>query len=183
MMTPKECRDIIFSWWREELDDDQSGEARGLSARLCRTTNMVEALSERAVQELGDQLKLGFQPEKLALLAMTLAQVKERTSQTLAWHFGEVVGQSGEGKKKWNKHLLSETRFQNIIRADGLTELATQLRRALPIVSNKCNVGRLGEDLLFWNDDIRTRWLFDYFGRGLSAAATETSPEKEEAEQ
>jgi CRISPR system Cascade subunit CasB len=191
MIMQSKPRNTIFNWWRMNLGKDKEGEARALSARLRRAKTMVEALSERAVQELGAELRLGFAPEKLALLTMTLAHVSEQKTHTLAKCFGEVIGQSGEGKQKQNKYKLSESRFQNIVRAENPMELTTQLRRALPIVGNACNVGRLGEDLLFWHhpdigERIRARWWFDYFGGAMPAVEKDTSEdtlENEEATQ
>jgi CRISPR system Cascade subunit CasB len=186
MTTANEQRDIIYNWWRANLYNANDGAARALSARLRRATGMLDVLSERAVHELGDDLRMVHDPARLSLVVMVLAQLDNHKTQTFAACCGEVVGQSGEGKQKTNKHKLSELRFQNIIRSDDPMELATQLRRALPIIGNACNVGRLGVDLLKWNhpdigERMRARWWFDYFGGAMPAATETEKTETQEA--
>jgi CRISPR system Cascade subunit CasB len=186
-MTPHPDRStIIFDWWKDNLQNANDSNARALSARLRRATTMVETLSERAVFELGKDLHLNSKPEILALLASTLAHVDDHKSQTFAKCCGEVVGQSGDGKQKKNSYKLSETRFQNVARCEEPMELATQLRRALPIIGKTCDVGRLGEDLMKWfeleqSERTRARWWFDYFGGTMPAATEKETTETEEA--
>ena len=63
---------------------------------------------------------------------------------------------------------LSELRFQRLLRTSG-PEFGIALRRALPAAGMTCNVGKLGSDLLDWDqpvsgERVRNRWCFDYFG-------------------
>ena len=158
--------EIISKWWKNELNNKHDGDARALSARLRRATTFLEALSESSVAELGQSLGLGFNPEKLGLLVLTLAHVKENHSSPLARFFGPP--------KKGEDPVLSKTRLMKIMREEPGLELAIQLRRALPLVGNTCNVNRLGLDLLFWDDKTRARWWFDYYGGQAPAEKSET---------
>jgi len=146
----------------------------------------VVVLSEEAVFDLGQSLtkqcSRHVPPHTLACLVLALAQVRENTRESLARRFGEVVGETVVGKDKKKTRKLSVSRFQRIIRTEDLPELATQLRRALPMVGNACNVGRLGRDILTWEESTKVRWLSDYFDkRNVLETDSETTEQTVEA--
>ena len=147
----------VLGWWQHHLGERSIASAKALSARLRRAT-AIEALAEPAVHALAKALDLqrtAHDTEVLVRLALVLAWVREHDSgaqQRLAQKLGRGV-----------PPLLSALRFQRLMRAEG-DEIVTVLRRALPLTQYRCNVAALGEDLLYWNDQTRTRWSFDYFG-------------------
>lgn len=151
----------ILGWWLPHIGERSSSSAKALSARLRRGT-AIEALAEPAVHALAKVLDLkrtAHDTEVLVRLALVLAWVREHepgAQQRLAQKLGKKKGQD-------DKPLMSHLRFQRLIRAEG-DEIVTALRRALPLTQYRCNVAALGEDLLYWNDQTRTRWSFDYFG-------------------
>lgn len=156
-MIAAEQAKAILGWWRTNLSltaPGNPGAARALAARLRRAVSPVEALSEPAVFSLGKALGLTQEGDalNLAMLATTLAHVKEHLPTRLARRMG------GE-----ERPALSQLRFQRILRAEAGSELADFVRRALPMVEHSCNVGQLGVDLLHWDEKTRTRWCFDYF--------------------
>ena len=87
---------------------------------------------------------------RLVRLATLLAEVRGNDRRSLAARLG-----AGEA--------LSRLRFERLIRSSP-DELVAAVRRALPMVERRCNVGTLGADLLFWNDKNRATWCFEYFG-------------------
>lgn len=139
----------ILGWWARELGDRQSAAARGLAARL-RRAGPVDALAERAVHELAQALALR-DGARLAFLARLLAEVREHDARPLARRLGGA------------EPVMSELRFQRLMRAEG-DELPEALRRAITLADRRCNVARLGGDLLHWGEDVRRRWCFDYYG-------------------
>ncbi len=171
---------ICLGWWRG-LTDPSIGRSRADLARLKRAGGAVDVLAIRAVHELNRALAaaghdMRSAPDRLALIAQVLAQVKEHTGQRLAQRMGQ-----GDPKP------LSEIRFDRLIRTRDLTkpeelaELATQLRRALAVVGPAANVARLAQDLRWWTDATRASWCFDYYGASQAAPTTEDMSEESEA--
>jgi CRISPR system Cascade subunit CasB len=139
----------ILRWWSVNLADRQSGRARALSARLRRARG-VDALTEREVHDLARTLGI-TDGAKLALLVSLLAQVKDHVPQSLARRLGG------------DPPTLSTLRFQRLMRAEG-DELPEALRRAITMAEGRCNVASLGLDILHWDEGVRARWCFHYFG-------------------
>lgn len=143
----------IREWWHTNLGNRENNpRARALAARLRHATG-VEALAEPAVHDLARSLELGQRDDdadRLIRIASVLAEVREHDYRHLAARLGAA-------------DALSRLRFERLIRSSS-DEIATAVRRALPLAERRCNVGTLGTDLLFWNDGTRARWCFEYFG-------------------
>lgn len=145
---------VAFGWWKQHLrPDDDTGPARALRARLRQADHVTDVLAEGRVIELHDRLGHHTAALTLAALAQVLAHVERHDGRRIAQGFG-----AGDPK------ALSPLRFQRLIRSDDRQELATGLRRALPLVGGACNVAALAEDTLFWGEKPRIRWCFDYYG-------------------
>lgn len=188
----KEPGAVVRRWWERALggkSEFDNGAAKKARAQLRRASSPSEVLAVEAVHELRVWLaeaRLGRDlqkdPLRLALIAVTVAAIKENSPMTLPRRFGERTG-----SEKDSRYVLSPLRFQRILHAGDDWELAIRLRRALPLVRHTANVDALGADLFFWGDNIRNRWCFDYFGTpppdSLAGAATEHSnePENEDA--
>ncbi|MGR3463019.1 MAG: type I-E CRISPR-associated protein Cse2/CasB [Roseovarius sp.] len=138
----------ILSWWRKALDR-KTPRGRALSARL-RRASPLEVLCEPEVHELAEQLETR-NAARLFRVVTVLAEVRENSGTPLA----RVLGGSDP--------VLSHLRFQRLMRSSD-DELVSGLRRAIRMTDHPCNVAALGEDLMFWNEDRRTRWCFQYFG-------------------
>ncbi|SIT84534.1 type I-E CRISPR-associated protein Cse2/CasB [Pontibaca methylaminivorans] len=145
---------IALGWWKQTLrPDDDTGPARALRARLRRADHVTDILAEGRVIELHDRLGRKTDALTLAALAQVLAHVERHDGRRIAQVFG-----AGDPE------ALSPLRFQRLIRSDDRRELATGLRRALPLAGRACNVAALAEDILFWGEKSRIRWCFDYYG-------------------
>lgn len=149
----------IKAWWLSSIGDRQSSAARTLRARLRRATP-IEALMERPVFLLAQQLGL-TDSVRIYRIARVLAEVEADNARTLM----QVLGAG-------DPPLLSESRFQRLMRAEG-EDLTTALVRAVSIADHSGNVAALGSDLFYWSDRVRTCWAFHYFG----AASPETAKE------
>ena len=166
----REIRETIYAWWSSNIGNrGNNPAARALAARLRRATG-VEALAEPAVHRLAQSLGLGKRDRDahcLIRLATVLAEVRVNDRRSLAALLGK-------------DKALSQSRFQRLIRSTP-DELAAALRRALPMVERQCNVGTLGADLFFWNDETRVNWCFEYFGAALPQTPQTANTEDTEA--
>ncbi|WP_418594421.1 type I-E CRISPR-associated protein Cse2/CasB [Ponticoccus sp. (in: a-proteobacteria)] len=153
---------VILAWWSSELGARATGSQKGLSARLSRGDD-VSVLCQLPVHALAGRLGLRDGP-RIARLARSLANIREHVPANLPKRLG--VG---------DPKALSPLRFERLIQS-GEDDLETAIRRALPMVGHAANVAHLGESLLFWNDKMRTRWCFDYYG---AEAPTEANHSKD----
>ncbi len=138
----------ILGWWRAALDREPP-RGRALSAKL-RRASALEVLCEPEVHDLARALGMRDAP-RLVRLVSVLAEVRAHSSVPLA----RVLG--GADPK------LSKARFERLLRSTD-DALVTDLKRAARMANAPCNVASLGEDLMFWNENTRARWCFNYFG-------------------
>lgn len=161
---PPDVDKTAHHWWKIALSD--SGPGKSARAKLRRATSPSEILSIAEVHELYAALGRNISPDRLALIAATLARVQESDAKPLARLFGLKSGETP---------ALSEMRFQNLIRTTDPAALIAPLRRAMAVVGNRANVGHLARDLYYWGEKIRVQWCFDYYG--APSAAPETTEE------
>lgn len=164
--------EVCKGWWNVCIAAD-TGAARRARAELRRAAGVTDALGVSATHELNRRLlRAGYDlrqrrdgPDRLALIAVALAQVAQDQSETAAQRFG-----AGEPKP------LSGARFNVLIRSKEPRWLMRPLVRALQVAKGSANVRRLAADLYWWNDKTRTVWCFDYHG------AADAKPTPEEAD-
>lgn len=152
---------IVMEWWWSSLDRDD-GQARAARARLRRCESPAEALAVAETHDLNARLKkLDQNPtsDQLALLATVFARLAGVDGERLAVLLGRQTMKDGP-------RTLSELRFQSLIRIRSRRDLMTPLRRSLSVLGANpaCNGHALAEDLYYWNDGVRNRWCFQYFG-------------------
>jgi CRISPR system Cascade subunit CasB len=154
---------VVLGWWKHVLNAD-NGAARKARAQLRRASSPAEVLAIEVTHVLNDRLRKANpdwdfskrrKPERLALIAATVANADGPVTATLASLFGRKTG---------DNPALSHLRFQRILHAGDDWTLTVRLCRALPIVGRKANLAELGSDLFYWGDPVRSRWCFDYFG-------------------
>ena len=157
----------VVEWYRSALEGDH-GDARTARARLKRCESPAEALAVAETHDLNRRLK-GLNPAaaptvaQLALLATTFARLKGIDGRELAALFGEKRSSAGP-------RMLSELRFHSLIRIHSRRELVAPLRRSLWVLGAEasCNGWTLAEDLYWWNDRVRNKWCFQFFGGGFT---------------
>ena len=163
--------EVCKGWW-DTCIAAETGSARRARAELRRAAGVTDALGVSATHELNRRLvraehdlrKRRDGPDRLALIAVALAQVEQDRRETAAQRLG-----AGEPK------TLSGVRFNALIRAKEPRRLMRPLVRALQVAKGAANVRRLAADLYWWNDKTRTDWCFDYHG------ASDARPTPEEA--
>lgn len=161
---------IVIEWWRSSLGRDD-GQARTARARLRRCESPAEALAIAETHDLNARLKrLEQNPtsDQLALLATVFARLAGVDGERLAVLLGRQEAKDGP-------RTLSELRFQSLIRIRSRRDLMAPLRRCLSVLGANpvCNGRALAEDLYFWNDRVRNRWCFQYFGAELAEISQE----------
>ena len=141
-------------WWATSLSP-ATGPGRAARAELRRCETVADALAVEATHALHAALggSLKHQADRLALIAISLANIREDDPLSAAARFGH-----GE------RPALSPLRFQTLFRTEDPTDLMRTLRRALAQINYRANVAYLARDLLYWGDNVRTRWCFDYYG-------------------
>ena len=162
----------ILKWWQQYLEPKQyDGASRAFRAQLRRSVSPVEVLADARVVELAQDLKLVYDLPRLITLVRVLAAAKDHNSTVLARKLGANTS---------DVRVMSELRFRRLLRAEQGLELETALLRALRIADGTCNLERLGTDIVWWTDDIRNRWCFEYYGESMSEALGMTDSNLEE---
>ena len=164
--------EICAGWWKRAIAAD-TGPARKTRAELRRADTPLAALGVSATHDLNrllaaagcDLRRRPDGPDRLALIAVALAHVKEGNGASVARRFGA-------GKPK----PLSELRFDALILARSPRALLWPLVRALAIIDGGANVRALANDLYWWTDKTRVDWCFDYYD------ASDAKPHSEEEE-
>ena len=176
MTEPHSLASTCKDWWATCIAAE-TGAARQARAELRRAASVTDALGVSATHELNRRLvSAGYDlrnrrdgPDRLALIAVALAQVTQDQRETAAQ-------QLGAGKQNKQK-ALSGMRFNALIRAKEPRQLMRPLARALRVAKGAANVRKLAADLYWWSDKTRTDWCFDYHG----AAEAKPTPEEDNA--
>ncbi len=152
-------------WWRTALAD--TGPGRMARARLRRCNTPVEALAVEATHNLHAALGGGMkrQGDRLALIAIALANIRESHARPAAERMGDIVAEQKRPK-------VSPVRFQTLVRTGKPAELIRPLRRALIQIDQAANVAALSRDLFYWGEATRNRWCFAYYGAASTAPET-----------
>lgn len=179
----------IMDWWRSLYPDEATkrrGDA-GARAAMRRADSPVQALLLPAFHDLLRRLRdkgvspAGISDAYLRRVALAAAVICEcRDDRTGPKPLCEVLGMAPDG----GQAPLSPLRFQALMatmaRGDGAEQL-TALRRALAHAKEMpFDVRRLVRDILWFSEDTRIRWTFDYYGTRREAPATEPTSEAEE---
>lgn len=160
---------LAAQWWYSALAD--TGPGRKARAELRRCDSPADALLVPATHDLHRALGGGMahRGDRLALIAVALANVRETGKETAPERMGEA---------------LSALRFQSLLRTTEPAALIRPLRRALAQIDNRANVAALAGDLFHWNERTRERWAFAYYGAALPqpAATPDTADATEESD-
>ena len=165
--------------WRQWLNSDHGD--RGARARLKRCESVFDALLEPETHRLIASVHGNYVPEqKLAILALSLARVENTANYPT---FADALGLTREGTIPTGdaRPRLSPMRFSTLLRAsEDADEFARALRRALAILGDtRFNVRRFIGDVLFFDDQTRRAWTFEYYHTRRADTAVNTQPQEE----
>ena len=163
---------IAYEWWRRlnPPDGAQSGPHRAALARMRRAATPIEVMQEPEALRLIARLRR--HPDRVATLAGVLAHVRESDDRRVA----RAIGRTALDNKQ--SALLSEGRFRRLLQVSD-HELMEQMRRLVRVAKGTLNVRDLSAAVLYWGDDVKKRWIFDYYNvagsTGEEHAGSETS--------
>ena len=168
----------VESWW-QWLHSDYGD--RGARARLKRCESVFDALLEPETHRLIASVHGNYVPEqKLAILALSLARVENTANYPT---FADALGLTREGTIPTGdtRPRLSPMRFSTLLRAsEDADEFARALRRALAILGDaRFNVRRFIGDVLFFDDQTRRAWTFEYYHTRRADTAVNIQPQEE----
>ena len=129
----------MLKWWQEMRED------KGECARLRRCETPVEAALCKSLFRL--RILLPFwnnQPEILATLAGILSHVESNDGSV------SFATQMARPKDAGSKSLLSEHRFQKMMKSHDWDEFYQSLRRAIQMMSKQANVLSLADGIIRW---------------------------------
>ena len=177
-------------WWREmnfERRGDglrrAGGAKRAALAKLRRASGPIDALATpeaidlyRRLCQAGRQVDRDF-PDRVAALAVALANLKPElenlgNDRRVPRVFGRKTFDDPESAS------LSEARFRRLLQAEG-AELLDAFRRLVRLLDGRAEPGSLADAILHWDDRMRQRWIFDYYGVAIAtpnAGAAPTAP-------
>lgn len=176
----------VADWW-QSLHSEHGD--RGARARLKRCDSVLDALLEpethSLISRVHEKATASHAPDqKLAVLALVLARVKRvKPSEKAPRTFADTLGLTRDGKipKGDARPRLSPMRFSVLLRAGEDADMfARALRRALAIQGDTpFNVRRFISDVLFFDDQARQRWTFEYYHTRRTDDAEDPQSEKE----
>ena len=170
---------IAYDWWRSLNPREvfQSGRQRAALARMRRAATPIEVMQEPEALRLIARMPRS-NPDRVATLAGVLAGVRETDERRVARALGRTTLDDVQSA------LLSEGRFRRLLQVNH-DELMEPMRRLVRMAKGTLNVRDLSSAILYWGDDVKKRWIFDYYGvadsmrseRGASAATPSTQLE------
>ena len=161
---------IAERWWRESILEEpgRHGTRRAVRARLSRAATPLEVIQEpealRLIARLPDE-----NPDRVAILAGVLAFVRDHDEQSVARAIGRKSLDGDEPP------LMSEGRFRRLLQAGG-NDLMDPMRRLVRLTKGKANIRDLSFAVLRWGDDVKKRWIFEYYGVAESAGPESFAP-------
>jgi len=169
----EDARGALYRWHKHLQEHDRGGRAQLRRISSPEDSVFVPAFHRllAGLEEAGfEEVSKPWTRERLAVVAALAARVEEpgdpeQRKLSVAARFGTP------GKKR-KEPPVSRLRFSRLVAQKTLEELYTPLARALPLVDNRVHLASLADSILYWNDDMRRRWAYDYF----DAAPKRTQP-------
>lgn len=164
---PSRADSIAYEWWcrLNPQDAQRSGYQRAALARLRRAATTIEVMQEPEALRL--IARLPRNPEQVAILAGVLVFVRETDDRRVA----RAVGRASLDDDK--SALLAESRFRRLLQTPA-ADLLDPMRRLVRMNKGTLNVRDLAKSILYWGDDVKKRWIFDYYAVGVTATDRES---------
>ena len=161
---------IAYEWWRRlnPTKRVQAGPHRAALARMRRAATPIEVMQEPEALRL--IARLSRNPDRVATLAGVLAHVRESEDRPVARAIGRAALDD-----EYPPALLSEGRFRRLLQTND-DELLEPMRRLVRMSKWRLNVFDLSSSILCWGDDVKRRWMFDYYKVFDSAPSARDEP-------
>lgn len=151
----KEIVESVWTRWWKMLQKDRGGRAE---LRRCGTVAEVAFCEPfHLLRRLKGNPDKDWELKRLGLVAAVLAHVEDDAGER---SFGTAMA-----RLDGDKAVVSDSRFRQILRCgdQDTDELLRDLVRVLRQIKGVAPVGRLGEDLWWWNERTRRSWALDYY--------------------
>lgn len=150
---------VLARWHTFLADHDRGGRAELRRAASPGAVALAPAYHRllRSLEEAGFAVGSPRYRERLAAVAGLAARVEEHRPGA------HVAQQLGKPKKESSAPPVSRLRFARLVAVEDLDELYGKLARLLPLVDNRVNLCDLARSVLYWNEDTRRRWAYDYY--------------------
>ena len=160
---------IAYQWWRDlnPREGVPSGHQRAALARMRRAATPLDVMQEPEALRLFARLR--GDPDRIAVLAGVLACVRDTDERRVA----RAIGRRSLDDDQ--KVLLSEGRFRRLLQVPP-HELMEPMRRLVRMTGGKVNVHDLSSSMLSWSDDVKKRWILDYYGVVASIRSEARAP-------
>lgn len=186
----RSARSIVLEWARMiHPDETGKGGDRAARARLRRAPSVMTVLADPATVELAhrlgeadgagfdtDRLRRGVDTARLrnvAIIAAVIAALPRLPHRDEEPTFATALGQTSGN----DRPALSPLRFARLVSALDPEERLRLLRRAVAQLDRRpFDLGRFADDLLFWGDAARTRWIFQYHQEAAATPRTTEEP-------
>lgn len=164
--------EAVVDWWRALCSDN--GPSRASAARLRRCASVFDALLLvethaliKAVRRSGAERLAHDADQRLAVLAMALAHVKEKSTTPFAAALGHTVDGRPPNTRDGERPRFSPARFGALMRAAHARDwdgFARALRRAFAILGDSAfHVPGFIGDVLHMSDRTLQRWTYQYW--------------------
>ena len=154
---------IAHDWWQHLTRNEgaQLGQRRAALARLRRASTPLEVIQEPEALRL--IVRLPRNPDRIAALAGILAFVREDDHERIAY----AIGPRSFKEEERAKAVMSEGRFRRLLQTQS-NEIMEPMRRLVRMTKGKANVRDLSYAVLYWGEDVKKRWMFEYYGAANS---------------
>jgi len=151
-------------WWSGLRGGEGGPVDRAALAMLRRCRAPVDAWGVPAFHELRGALAAA-DPDRLAVLAIVLAHVKEDVP---GGRVAALLGGVGEARPR-----MTELRFRRLLLVRSEDEMIVVFARMVHLLGGRVPVRDLSRAILAWErDGIRQRWAFAYFDAADAAPAS-----------
>lgn len=175
MSERKKTEDLAAEWWREMSFERTGGglrraggAKRAALAQLRRAAGPIDALAVPEAIDLYRRLRpvdrgvTSDFPDRVAATAVALASLRPelenlRPDRRVPRVFARRSFDDADSA------ALSQARFRRLLQADGV-ELLDAFRRLVRLLDGRAEPGSLADAILHWDDWMRQRWIFEYYG-------------------
>jgi CRISPR system Cascade subunit CasB len=159
-----EVKNALLAWWERQHSPHASGADRADRAEIKRQSTLDGVACTGAYQRIYRQLLAAHtgapwredQKDRLAAVVGLAAHVRERCP----WSLPHAMHQHPEGS---DRTVVSELRFKRLVESPDLESLFTGLRRTLPLIGHKVDVGAMADDVFEWGERVKKRWAYAYY--------------------
>lgn len=157
---------VFLDWWQRISDDKAEGWARADRSNLKHAHDLLslactpayQRVYQRMVAARGGVAWPAYQQDRIAALVGLAAHLKNGDSPE-ALSLPKAMSYRPEGV---DRNPVSELRFLRLLDAPDTDALYLGLRRCLPLIKSRVDLGLMADDLFGWGDQVKKRWAYDY---------------------